>query len=601
MNGSLKPAEYYIETIREGEKKLKPLRLKSKALGWTRLLSALGAGAFLWYAITSGMIPFIGVSLLLFAVFLFALSTDIDNDKKIHHQQTLIELAKEEIRILQHDYFFRPDGRHAQTSIHAYAQDLDILGHASLFQYINRAESEPGQHTMTQWLLHPADRSLILERQAALRVLAKDPAWLSGLQALGRLYPVSVNTQIAVSQWIAEPLQFLPHKTYSLLRWILPALSLSNVVIYFLGWIPDSPFYLFLFLFFILSLLFSRRVMPAYTRLNKINDQLGTLTNGLAHLENQNHSAPLLQRESARLNQGTEKASQILQRLQKIMDRLDYRLNPLVFLPLNTLLFWDLQQVMTLEKWKAQYKDNVLDWFRVYGEMEALASLARLHFNHPDWCMPVIREEAGWFQVTELGHPLIASPKRVTSSIRLAGKGQLALITGSNMAGKSTFLRSVGVNTVLAMAGAPVCAREMNLSLWKVMSSMRISDNLEESTSTFYAELKKLKSIIEAVNQKQPILILLDEILRGTNSGDRHKGSAALIHQLIREQATGLIATHDLELAKLASDYPDQIHNYHFDVQVEGEELYFDYRLKEGVCQSMNASLLMKKIGIDLA
>jgi len=168
------------------------------------------------------------------------------------------------------------------------------------------------------------------------------------------------------------------------------------------------------------------------------------------------------------------------------------------------------------------------------------------------------------------------------------------------MAGKSTFLRSIGINIVLAMMGAPVCARSMTLYPTKVMSSMRIADNLEESTSTFYAELKKLKTIIEAVNRNEKIFILLDEILRGTNSLDRYTGSKALIRQLIHHKAVGMIATHDLELAKLSEEFPANIHNYHFDVQVSGDELYFDYKLKEGVCESMNASILMKKIGIEL-
>lgn len=182
----------------------------------------------------------------------------------------------------------------------------------------------------------------------------------------------------------------------------------------------------------------------------------------------------------------------------------------------------------------------------------------------------------------------------------LQGKPKIGLITGSNMAGKSTFLRSLGVNMVLAQMGAPVCVKNFLLSPARLMSSMRIADNLAENTSTFYAELKKLKTIIEAVDRHEPVFILLDEILRGTNSFDRHKGSEALIAQLIRQKAVAVIATHDVALAKLETHYPEAIENYHFDVQVEGEELYFDYKLKQGVCTSLNASILMKKIGIEL-
>lgn len=600
MNGSLKPIEYYELYIRERENALKPLRLKRKALGWLRLLSILGAGTLLWYSISSGIYPLIAVSVLLLSVFLTALSRDLDNDKKIQNQETLIELTREEVRLQAHDQGFKKDGAELIPPAHPYAADLDILGHASLFQYLNRSESETGRLRLAHWLLHPAAASEIGERQKAVLELAGQPEWLSQLQAFGRLHPVSEKTKASVTQWIAGPLHFFPKPLFQVLRWVLPGLSLVNLLAYSLDWINANQFYSFLFLFFILSLLFSKRVMPAYVQLNKINEQLATLSYCTGHLETLETKDPLLYRHVSGLKHGEEKASRILRRLQKIMDRLDYRLNPLVFLPLNTFLFWDLQQVLALEKWKSDYKGNVLDWFRIYGDMEALASLARLRFNHPGWAMPIIREEDGLFWAKDLGHPLIPGFKRVTSSISIPAKGELALITGSNMAGKSTFLRSIGINTVLAMAGGPVCASSLVLSPWQVMSSMRISDNLEESTSTFYAELKKLKAIIEEVNKGEKVLILLDEILRGTNSADRHTGSAALIRQLIRHQATGFIATHDLELAALALEFPGLIHNYHFDVQVEGEELHFDYKLKEGICQSMNASLLMKKIGIEL-
>jgi DNA mismatch repair ATPase MutS len=204
------------------------------------------------------------------------------------------------------------------------------------------------------------------------------------------------------------------------------------------------------------------------------------------------------------------------------------------------------------------------------------------------------------FESEDLGHPLIPYAERVNNNFSVEKNTLISLVTGSNMAGKSTFLRSIGVNIVLAQMGAPVCARTFTVSPVRLMTSMRISDNLAENTSTFYAELKKLKTIIEAVNNHEKVFVLLDEILRGTNSHDRHIGSDALIKQLIRHDAYAVIATHDLVLAELQKQYPQTIENYHFDVQVKGEELFFDYKLKEGVCHSLNASLLMKKIGIEL-
>jgi DNA mismatch repair ATPase MutS len=235
------------------------------------------------------------------------------------------------------------------------------------------------------------------------------------------------------------------------------------------------------------------------------------------------------------------------------------------------------------------------------AEMEAVNSLATIHFNQPLWCLPTFTEVHFTFIGKAVGHPLIPANERVDNSFIQQGIAKIALITGSNMAGKSTFLRSLGVNIVLAQMGAPVCAQKLELSPVQLMSSMRIADNLAENTSTFYAELKKLKTIIEAVNRHDRAFILLDEILRGTNSLDRHTGSEALMKQLIKEKAVAVIASHDVELAILQQQYPQSLDNYHFDVQVAGEELYFDYKLKPGVCTSLNASILMKKIGIELS
>jgi len=348
------------------------------------------------------------------------------------------------------------------------------------------------------------------------------------------------------------------------------------------------------------SLGVSKLVMPSFNKLNKIAPELETLSDSVAWIEKANFKSKLLRDLQNKYVGGHTRSSQTIKALKTILDRTDIRLNPLVFLPLNTFSFWDLQQVLILEKWKKENKEHIDDWFHSLSEMECLSSLANLSFNNPDWTTPKISEDHGTFIAESLGHPLILKEMLVTNSFSTEGSGGLSLITGSNMAGKSTFLRSVGVNIVLAMMGSAVYAKSFTVSNMKVISSMRISDNLEENTSTFYAELKKLKEVIEAVYRSEKVFLLLDEILRGTNSADRHTGSKALIKQLIQHNAVGLIATHDLELAKLAEEFPSKLHNYHFDVQVTGDELYFDYKLKRGVCTSMNASLLMKKIGIEL-
>jgi DNA mismatch repair ATPase MutS len=293
------------------------------------------------------------------------------------------------------------------------------------------------------------------------------------------------------------------------------------------------------------------------------------------------------------------KASDALKELSQVVKNLDIRFHPMYHIPLNLLTFWDIHWLMKAERWKKQHRNQMEQWFASMAEFEALSSFANAFHNNPDWSFPEI-SEAFKIEAKEAGHPLILSDKRVPSDFSIDSKGKVMLITGSNMAGKSTFLRTAGVNMVLAMAGSAVCAAHFKVPPVKVFTSMRIADSLEENTSSFYAELKRLNTLIKLVEHEKNVFFLLDEILRGTNSGDRHIGSMALIRQLVRKQSTGMIATHDLELAKLEEEQKGKVENYHFDVQVENEHLYFDYRLHPGVCKSLNASVLMKKMGIEI-
>ena len=350
----------------------------------------------------------------------------------------------------------------------------------------------------------------------------------------------------------------------------------------------------------LLAFYISKKVTPLHNQVSKMTDELEVLSDSIQLIEQSGFTSTLLQDLQKQFKQQHEKASSQLIQLKKILERLDLRFNFVVFIPLNILLQWDLQQALALEKWKQRNQIHVLTWFTALGEFEALNSLSTLSFNHPTWCFPLLKEEHFFIEGKDIGHPLIPADKCVNNPLLIDKSGELMLVTGSNMAGKSTYLRSIGINTVLAMAGASVCAKYFCLSPVQIISSMRIADNLEESTSTFYAELKKLKTIIDKVNNNEKVFILLDEILRGTNSVDRHTGSAALIKQMIKHKAACIIATHDLDLAKMKEEYPGNILNYHFDVQVSNDELYFDYRLKEGICTSLNASILMKKIGIEL-
>ena len=314
-------------------------------------------------------------------------------------------------------------------------------------------------------------------------------------------------------------------------------------------------------------------------------------------IEDRSFTSPLLQKLQSAYSDEIA-ASDRIRQLSKLVGRLDYRLNVLVSAPLNLLFFTDIHFCLALEKWKREHASLIPGWFASMAEFESLASLANMAFNNPVWVYPRVTEDYFVFRAEEMGHPLIPAGRRISNSFATEGAGKSIIVTGSNMSGKSTFLRTCGVNAVLAFAGAPVCASAFTVSLVRLHSSMRISDSLEENISSFYAELRRLKAIISGAESDPKVFLLLDEILRGTNSDDRYTGSMALIKQLTGYGAVAMVATHDLRLAGLEQELQQSIENYHFDVKVNNEELFFDYRLTPGICSSFNASLLMKKMGI---
>jgi DNA mismatch repair ATPase MutS len=528
------------------------------------------------------------------------LYADLRNKAAINHLNFLIKINNDELKFLDGKYVDFPDGSNHIPADHLYANDLDIFGKASLFQFINRATSEMGSRQLAKYLQFPAALKIIEERQAAVKELSKQIPWIQDLQAKGKEKQITFSTQTRLLNWISGPPAFSGFKPWNWLRFLLPAIILTVVALYIFDEVGSSLFYFSLLVFAALAYQINKYVAPIHETLSKIAEEIQILSRSIEHIENAKFESPLLKELHAAFFHENKNVSGDINRLKKLLDQLDLRYNLVISFPLNILLLWNLQQVLDLEKWKFNQQKNIQKWFDTLGQMEAISSFAVLHFSEPGWVFPEIIPGYFFIDGKEIGHPLLSKSKCVKNDILINHDGELMLVTGSNMAGKSTYLRSIGVNVVLAMAGAPVCAAYFKVSHVHIISSMRITDNLAESTSTFYAELKKLKTIIEKVNAGEKVFILLDEILRGTNSLDRHTGSVALVKQLIKHHAAAIIATHDLDLAKLKEAFPESIINYHFDVQVSNDELFFDYQLKTGVCTSLNASILMKKIGIEL-
>lgn len=537
---------------------------------------------------------------MLIAVFIQLVYRDVANKAEIAHLKHLISINNDELLALEGGYYHFSDDSTLKIKEHYYAADLDILGHASVFQFLNRTGSEQGAAQLANWLLKPSEVDSILARQDAVKELRTKNEWRQHFEAYGKEKKITHFTLERLQHWIQQPSMFIKYKPWQVLRYFLPAIILSISALCYFDYLSMQFFYGSLFVFSVIAFQVNKFVAPIHEQLSKMVDELENLAKRIELIETEHFRSPLLTELQQQCAGGGGKASLRIKQLKKLLDRLDIRYNIVISAPLNLFLLWNLQQVLDLEKWKTAQEHTIGKWFETLGKFEVLNSFTTLHFNHPAWVFPSLLPEHFSIEATELGHPLIPPSKRVNNFIGIPASSEVMLVTGSNMAGKSTYLRSVGVNVVLAMAGAPVCATIFKLSPVQLISSMRIADNLEESTSTFYAELKKLKTVIDKVNNKEKVFVLLDEILRGTNSFDRHTGSVALVKQLIGQRASAILATHDLELARMEKEFPSNILNYHFDVQVNNEELYFDYRLKAGVCTSMNASILMKKIGINL-
>jgi DNA mismatch repair ATPase MutS len=596
----MQSAVYYEQKIVQLNLQLQQLLKKKSLLGWLRFAAVAGIGLVIYFLLSSGLAYTIAALLVLVIVFARLIFIDLENKSVIKHTIHLKNINEDEQKALAHNYYHFEDGSRFSSPEHPYSNDLDIFGRASLFQYCNRTTSQMGAGQLADWLLKPAATPVILQRQEAIKELSATTEWRQQLQAYGKEQKITTATQERLQTWLQAEPHFINNLLWKILQYAIPVIIVAAIILNIADIITNPLRNVFLAVSAAVAFIIAKKIAPLHQQVSKMADELAVLADSVKLIEQTSFKSDLLQSLQSKFVVENSMASSELKKLKKIVERLDLRLNPVVFIPLAIIFQWDIQQAMALEKWKQRNRQNINDWFDAIAQLEVLNSFACIAFNHPQWCFPQFTEVHFTMHGKNIGHPLINAAKRVNNDISINNRKELMLITGSNMAGKSTYLRSIGVNTVLAMAGAPVCATAFTLSPVQIISSMRIADNLEESTSTFYAELKKLKVIIDKVNAGEKIFILLDEILRGTNSLDRHTGSVALVKQLIKHQAACIIATHDVELAKLKEIYPTNILNYHFDAQVSNDELYFDYKLKTGVCESLNASILMKKIGIEL-
>lgn len=594
------PANFYQQHIEQLTVALHKYKKRQSLLGWLRLLVMILLIMTVYFTWPAGWVFPVSGGLLMLVLFLYLVSLAQTTEQRIQNTQRLLSINREELNIPDHQFAHRDNGFSFINEFKLPDNDLDLFGDASLFQYLNRANGFHGKQSLAgAFVMAPTEKEIIDKQEAALELSKKMP-WCQQLFSYSMIAPVSKQTESVIMEWLHDDSDHFEKPGWQILRFAVPLISFSVLALYIADVITDGIFNTIMLLMLAFVFSFYKKITKQYSHLSKVIPELNAFLPTLHWIESGVFKSDLLINKQKQLVFNNIHASAEIRQLKGILKRFDYRLNPVVYLPLSAFLFWDLQQVLALEKWKKAQTGHLSKWFETTGEFEMLASLGVAAFNHPSWVFPVISKH--WFELEcrAIGHPLIRENKIVYNDFKTEGTPQCTLVTGSNMAGKSTFLRTIGANMILAMAGAPVRASYMKTPVLRIISSMRIMDNLEEETSTFYAELKKMKRIVEAANAGDRVFILIDEMLRGTNTLDRHTGSVALVKQLIRHGAVGIIASHDIGLADLEKQYPRQLTNYHFDSTIINEEIIFDYKLKPGICESTNASLLMKKIGIEL-
>ncbi len=478
---------------------------------------------------------------------------------------------------------------------HPYAADLDLFGKGSLFELLCAARTKPGETTLADWLCRPASREEVHRRQAAVNELRPMLDLREHLAVVGEDARPELDPRDLVSWARGRPVLVQ--------RWprvVAPMLGLVNVATLLAATVMQGAIVAFLVSATIsgaLAVYFRSDVRRVLAGVDRPERELELLSRILARLEAERFRSPLLvELRSALVTRGKPPSRRIaaLARLTQINDS---RRN-LIFAPLAALLLLGTQFAFAVERWRQSSGRAVERWLRATGEIEALSSLAGYAYENPDDPFPEIVDGEPRFEGQELGHPLIPPDRCVRNGLGLGNGLQLLLVSGSNMSGKSTLLRTVGVNTVLALAGAPVRARSLRLSSLSIGASMRVQDSLQEGLSHFYAEIKRLRRIVDLGERSPPLLFLLDEILHGTNSHDRRVGAEALIRGLVEQGSIGLVTTHDLALSRIADELDSRAANVHFEDQLEGEQIVFDYKLRPGVVQRGNALALMRAIGL---
>ena len=515
--------------------------------------------------------------------------------------ETQARIIQEELQALSGDYSSFEDGKEYVNPEHPYSFDLDIFGRRSLFQSINRTCTFFGKNRLAKWLQnHLHEKTSIEKRQEMVREISEHTLFREQFRVAGLVHHGQSSDGEKIQAWSQSPAQYLHAGWVKAFIWGVPVINSLLLITSLIGWTSFSCLGLSFGIFLVLSFGIIKRATYIQETYGKQLKSLNGYARLIALAKAEDWKSAGMLELMERFNLNGQSPVQALQQLSKELDRLDLRNNQFLYVLLEGSIFFQLQEIVRIERWKVRYGQYISEWLETVGELDALCSLGTFAYNHPQYTYPELTEKPFCFLATQMGHPLMPVSQCVKNDATIPSRPFFLIITGANMAGKSTYLRTIGVNYLLACVGAPVCCERLKLHPNQLITSLRTSDSLSDNESYFFAELKRLKRIIDLLNQGQQLFIILDEILKGTNSMDKQKGSFDLIRQFMQLKANGIIATHDLLLGSLIKQFPEEIRNYCFEADIKDNELTFSYKLREGVAQNMNACFLMKKMGIIL-
>jgi MutS domain V/MutS domain III len=597
---AMTPRELYAERWNARQSDADALKRRESRLSAARMISIAAAIGLLFWSVAAAVIP-----LIVFVVLVIVHEKTVRDRQRAESRAAFYEDGLE--RVEERWAGGGDGGKEFEEEHHPYASDFDLFGKGSLFELISLATTRAGRVRLARWLKEPArEIAEIRSRQEAVAELRENVDLREDLSVVAQLVAKEVESA-RLEEWSRMPAVVVA-KWERIAAIAVPSLcilflmaSIPEILARFVGesyGIPLWPLAAVTAVSAWLSRRLHPRTEPIVIGVERAEPALALLTGLLARIERESFASPRLSSLLARLRGADSAASAEIEKLRRLVALLDARRNQFFFL-FAMLLVWTPNVALAIERWRLRSGSHAADWIEVAGEIEALSSLASFAFEHPSFAMPEAVAEGPLFEARELGHPLIPADRRITNDLRLDSTLRLLVVSGSNMSGKSTMMRSAGIAAVLAMAGGPVCARSLRIAPMAVGASIRIHDSLQENASRFYAEILRIRQVLDLA-RSGPLLFLLDEVLAGTNSHDRRIGAEAIVRSLVERGAVGLVSTHDLALAKIADELAPRAANVHFEDHLEGGRVVFDYRMRPGVVTKSNALELMRSVGIEV-